>query len=321
MKPKFVRLANRQKMTNSADLATAYAYCLRLANSHYENFPVASFLLPARLRKAVSVIYAFARTADDIADEGDATETERLAALSEYEHQLTLIDQARTQHENYHSESAIFIALNDVIEQYALPVTLFEDLLSAFQQDVTQKRYQTDNEVADYCRRSANPIGRLLLQLHSQPNSLQLKQSDAICTALQLVNFYQDIQQDLYENDRLYLPLADFVKVRLSEECLFESKSTKLAPIIRDKYKNIHTLFSDGFALGFQLQGRFGWEIRTVTLTGIATLRLLSLQEDDDLYSRPRLSKFQIFTQAILALLPNVYRYYSQSSLKKISLA
>ena len=299
-------------MTNSSDLAAAYDFCLQLANKHYENFPVASFLLPAHLRKAVGVIYAFARTADDIADEGDATDTQRLDALTNYEQQLSSIEQA-----NFQGDSAIFIALNDVIKQYALPVSLFQDLLSAFRQDVLQARYQTDSDIRDYCRRSANPIGRLLLHLHGKPSALQLKQSDAICTALQRVNFYQDIQQDLHENDRIYIPLDDFSKAGLSEKSLFVSNSTEVSPIIREKYQNTHNLFLDGYELGSQLYGRLGWEIRTVTLTGLLALRQLSLQDNSDLYSRPRLSKIQIITQSILALSPTVYRYYCQRYLNK----
>jgi squalene synthase HpnC len=302
-----------EKMTKSTELAEAYDYCLNLAHSHYENFPVASLLLPRHLRKAICVIYAFSRTADDIADEGNATPLQRLNALAEYEQQLSSIEQG-----NYQGNSAIFIALQDVIQSHDLPITLLYDLLSAFQQDITQHRYQNDDAIYDYCRRSANPIGRLLLHLHGEPTKHELKQSDAICTALQLINFYQDIQQDLYENDRIYIPLDDFIRHGLTTTSLHDTDSHKTAPILREKLQTVHTLFSSGFKLGDALHGRFGWEIRIVTLMGIVTLNKLSSRSDHDLYSRPRLSKYHFALYATLALSPRIYCYFSQKYLNKV---
>ena len=164
---------------SSVELNSAYEYCQRLARHHYENFPVASLLLPKRLRQPISVIYAFARTADDIADEGDASDQQRLQALTDYQQQLVAIEQGL-----YQGQSPVFIALNDVIARYQLPIQLFYDLLSAFTQDVSQQRYQTDADILDYCRRSANPVGRLLLHLDSETSQQQLEQSDAICTPI-----------------------------------------------------------------------------------------------------------------------------------------
>lgn len=300
-------------MTHSPELVAAYDYCQQLANNHYENFPVASILLPAHLRQAVSVIYAFARTADDIADEGNVFPQKRLANLAEYEQQLALISQ-----ENYHGSSPLFLALSDVIKRYKLPIVLFQDLLSAFRQDVTLKRYPNEHAINDYCRRSANPIGRLLLLLNGEPSQLDLIQSDAICTALQLINFYQDIQQDLHEHNRIYIPEKDFAKFGLTASALLETDSSKLAPILREKYRYIQVLFSEGFHLGYRVRGRLGWEIRTLILSGMLTLKKLSSQYDHALYSRPRLSKHQLLAQSILALSPKIYQNYCQYSLNKM---
>lgn len=301
-------------MMLSPDLITAYAYCQQLTQSHYENFPVASILLPKRLRQAISVIYAFARTADDIADEGDATSEQRQDALAQYDHNLALIAARQ-----YQGGSPIFTALNDVIQQHALPVSLFQDLLSAFRQDITQKRYQTKEDVEDYCRRSANPVGRLLLHLNAQASALHLSQSDAICTALQLVNFYQDIKQDLVESDRIYIPLSDFDRFSLPESAIFDDDSTVLTPLIRAQYQKIHALFIAGVELGSNCRGRLGWEIRTITLTGLTTLKRLSAQNNDDLYSRPRLSKATLLKLACCASLRPIYSIYCQQLLKQIA--
>ena len=301
-------------MTHPTKLAEAYDYCLKLAHSHYENFPVASFLLPRHLRKAVGALYAFARTADDIADEGDAPADERLRRLDEYQQQLLLIEQTA-----YQGDAAIFIALNDVIHRYNLPIYLLQDLLSAFRQDVIQKRYQDDDAVLDYCRCSANPIGRLLLHLNDKPTEAELKLSDAVCTALQLINFYQDIQQDLHERDRLYLPLDDFTALNLTEKSLFDVNSANLASIIRKKYKLAENLFREGLSLGQTLRGRLGWEVRIVTLMGIVILKKLSSQSDQALYTRPYLSKYHFSKYAILALFPSIYHYFSQKYLNSIS--
>ena len=301
-------------MTRPIKLAEAYDYCIKLAHSHYENFPVASFLLPRHLRKVVSVIYAFARTADDIADEGDTLDEERLQRLDEYQQQLSLIDQ-----KNYQGDAAIFIALNDVVHRYGLPIYLLQDLLSAFRQDVIQKRYQDDEAVLDYCQRSANPIGRLLLHLNNKSTETELKQSDAVCTALQLINFYQDIQQDLHERNRVYLPLDDFASLNLTEKSLFDVNSTNFAPILRKKYQLAENLLCEGLPLGQMLRGRLGWEVRVVTLMGIVILKKLSAQSDEALYTRPHLSKHHFLLYASLALFPSIYRYFSQKYLRNIS--
>jgi squalene synthase HpnC len=300
-------------MISSSELNSAYGYCQRLARRHYENFPVASLLLPKRLRQPISVIYAFARTADDIADEGDANNQQRLQALADYQQQLAAIEQG-----SYQGQSPVFIALNDVIARYQLPLQLFYDLLSAFTQDVSQQRYQTDDEVLDYCRRSANPIGRLLLHLGDETSQQQLEQSDAVCTALQLINFYQDLKQDLLENDRLYLPLGDLTQAGLTEYDLKTENTLEIAPIFRKKYLSVHNLLVENTHLGESVNGRLGWEIRTITLAGLFTLKKLSAQNDHNLVSRPRLSKWLLFSLTCAALWSPFYRQTCQVTLKQI---
>lgn len=272
--------------TNETQLNQAYDYCQQLAKSHYENFPVASILLPKRLRKPISVIYAFARTADDFADEGDASQTERLQQLDNYSRAIQQIND-----NNYHGSDPIFIALADVIKHHQLPVNLFNDLLSAFKQDVVKSRYANFDEVLDYCTRSANPVGRLLLHLVGQSSEEQLKQSDNVCTALQLINFYQDIVQDYTESDRIYIPQNELAKAGLKEQDLINPDSQKIAPLIRSLYQRTEQIMADGFELGVHLSGRMGWEVRAMTLGGVFTLDKLMGQDDDGLLTRPRISR------------------------------
>src|SRR5262245_17285007 len=161
-----------------------------MSAGHYENFPVASLALPARLRPAVRTIYRFARSADDFADEGNDPPSERLARLTAYRAELAGIAAGRQ------SEAPLFIALAAVVRQHGLTLQPFDDLLDAFMQDVVKQRYANFGEVLDYCRRSANPVGALMLQLFGAADAVNLRRSDAICTALQLINFWQDVALD-----------------------------------------------------------------------------------------------------------------------------
>jgi squalene synthase HpnC len=174
---------------------------------HYENFPVASLLLPKRLRRPVEAIYRFARAADDIADEGDATDAQRLQGLAEFAEALDRIERGE------HPAQADFAELAAVIHAWRLPVALFRDLLDAFAQDVVTRRYADYPQLLDYCRRSANPVGRLLLHLVGRADAENLRRSDCICSALQLVNFWQDIAID-WQKERVYLPQADLERFR-----------------------------------------------------------------------------------------------------------
>ena len=175
---------------------------IRVSVGHYENFPVASLLVPARLRPAVVAIYRFARAADDLADEGDAPAAARVAALDAFDAELDRIERGET------PSGEPFPALASAIREHGLPYAPFHDLVSAFRQDVTVARYANFDEVRDYCRRSADPVGRLLLALYRAQSPANLAASDAICTGLQLTNFWQDIAID-WQKNRVYLPQDD----------------------------------------------------------------------------------------------------------------
>ena len=175
---------------------------------HYENFPVASWLLPARLRPPIEAIYGFARGADDVADEGDASDAERLAGLDAYRRALDAIESGR-------APEARFAAIARAVADYRLPVQLLRDLVDAFRQDVVKKRYGTFDELMDYARRSANPVGRLLLHLFEETG--RSRESDLICSSLQVINFWQDVAID-WRKGRVYIPQEDLVRFGVSEE-------------------------------------------------------------------------------------------------------
>lgn len=294
------------------NLEQAYQFCQELAQSHYENFPVASVLLPKKLRRPISVIYAFARTADDFADEGDASQQQRLNQLDAYS---TALREITTK--SYQGSNPIFIALADVIVQHQLPIKLFEDLLDAFKQDVIKDRYQDFDQVLDYCSRSADPVGRLLLLLSNKPIQIQLQQSDAICSALQLINFYQDIVQDMTESNRIYIPVDELEQFNITEQQLTDinSNTTTLSPLLRLQYQRAKELMLQGYQLGTGLNGRIGWEIRAMTLGGVMTLSLLISQADDSLLKRPRLSKWTLFKIMLMSMSKRYYSYKAEQLL------
>jgi len=269
-------------------LIQAYTYCEQLAKSHYENFPVASILLPKHLRLPVSVIYAFARSADDFADEGDLTPTERYELLANYHQELDNIQHAKS------SNHPIFIALADVIQQFNLPLELFHDLLNAFEQDIETKSYQNFEQILDYCRQSANPVGRLLLYLNNQASAENLSYSDHICTGLQLINFLQDIQQDYLENQRFYIAQDDMQSFQLNDQKLgaFIQSNTQLTGQVKQLYdsqlKKTRDIFMAGKPLIKNLNGRFGFEIRAIFYGGLCILN--KLDEIQYLSKRPRLN-------------------------------
>ena len=273
---------------NKETLQNAYAECLELANSHYENFPVASRLLPKHLRLPIAVIYAFARRADDFADEGDLSDEERIAALTDYGTKLDLIEQGQQ------VDDSTFIALADVIKQHELPISLFHDLLTAFKMDVTKARYANFGEVMEYCRYSANPVGRLLLYLNKATSPQNLGASDAICSALQLTNFLQDISQDHEESDRIYIPQDEMKQFGVSEDDIrnkITNNSTRR--LIEFQIRRTVKLMQAGAPLGKVLKGRMGLELRMTIMGGSRILQKLN-QQHDDIFSRPRLNKWDI---------------------------
>lgn len=248
---------------------------------HYENFPVASFLLPRRLRRPVLLIYAFARTADDFADEGDDPPAERLRNLGLYQRELDLIE------DNRRPQIPLFVDLKEVIGQYRLPVGLFRDLLSAFSQDVVKDRYADFPEVMDYCRRSANPVGRLLLHLFGATSETNLAYADNICTSLQLINFLQDVESD-YRRNRVYFPLDEMHQFGITEQQISTADTSgNWTEFMRFEIDRATNMLSAGAPLGAVLPGRIGLELRTIVCGGMRILEKLRAIDGDVFRRRP----------------------------------
>jgi len=276
-------------------IAEAYDACTKLARAHYENFPVGR-LVPKKMQPHVHAVYAFARHADDLADEGYAgsaqaqgardvmTPEQRLAALDDWERQLCSPPGTPGLH-------FIFLALHQTIRELDLPLGLFTDLLSAFKQDVVKRRYANFAEVLDYCRRSANPVGRLVLLLHGHREEELHLLADHICTGLQLANFWQDVGVDL-EKDRIYLPEDDRKKYGVIEDVLF-------ARLVNDNFRKLiafqvdrtQGIFDRGAPLTKKLRGLLRLEIRLTWLGGTTILRKIEALKYDTLNHRPTVGK------------------------------
>jgi squalene synthase HpnC len=290
----------------AASVAEAYAECTRLARDHYENFPVGR-LVPRGMQRHVHAVYAFARCADDLADEGYAgskpgardvlTPEERIAALDDWEAQL--LSPRGTPHLHF-----IFTALHETMRELDLPLGLFTDLLSAFRQDVLKSRYADFDEVLDYCRRSANPIGRLVLLLHAVREEELHRLSDHICTGLQLANFWQDVSVDL-EKDRIYLPEDDRLRFGVSEDQLFGRKAgPEYRALLRFQVERTQQIFDAGKPLTRRLRGLLRLEIRLTWLGGVEILRKIQRQDFDTLTRRPKIGKadmLRLFGRALVS--------------------
>ena len=252
---------------------------------HYENFPVASLLCPPALRPAVEAIYAFARTADDIADEGEATPGERLAALAAYRESLAAAAAGRPPSH----WPQVFAPLAAAIERHRLPVELLDALLDAFIQDVTVSRYAERPALLDYCRRSANPVGRLLLHLYGIGGADNLARSDAICTALQLANFWQDLGGDA-QRGRLYAPEADCRRHGVDPGALLAGRDSEAVHrLVLDLVVWARGLMRFGAPLVHAVPGRAGWELRLVVQGGLRILERIERLEGATLKHRPKL--------------------------------
>ncbi len=266
----------------------AYARCLDIAQRHYENFPVASRLLPRRARPHIAAIYAFARIADDFADEGTRSPAARLALLDDWQtrlHKAVLAPKS----EDDSDASAIFHALGDSIRRCNLDVQLFDDLLSAFRQDVNVRRYETWDDVLDYCRRSANPVGRLVLRVNGYRDERLDACSDAVCTALQLTNFWQDLEVDL-KKDRLYVPLSE---VQAAGADIEDLRRFRLTPewrrVMEAAGARTRALFAAGRPVADSVRGRLRWELRATWLGGMRILDRLAAGGYDVFTARPKL--------------------------------
>ncbi len=282
-------------------LESAYRHCQRLARSHYENFPVASVLLPRAVRAPVAVIYAFARTADDFADEGDLPAPVRLSRLLAFGKDLDAALAGGS------VPDPVLTATADIIRQHGLPAGLFHDLLTAFRMDVTKRRYADFAEVMGYCRCSANPVGRLILHLTGEDSPGNLVESDAVCSALQLINFLQDMTQDYHENGRIYLPENEMRRFGVVEAHIRDGRTDDaMRGLFRHQIGRARHLMLTGAPLGSRLGGRLGLEIRTIIAGGLQIAdRLAAL--DEDVFARPRLTamdRLRIVWQSLRRNLP-----------------
>lgn len=293
----FAPTSRYYRVMSNQSLERAYAHCLTIARGHYENFPVASYLLPRHLRQPIAAIYAFARGADDIADEGAAPPEARLAELEVWRQRLEAISAGEAM------EEPVFIALADTITRHHLPLQPFFDLLKAFGHDVRVKRYGNFDALLNYCRHSADPVGRLLLHLYGEASERNLADSDKICTALQLINFYQDLKQDYAENGRIYIPEDEMRRFGVSEAHFQQALGdAAMAELFQHQLRRARALLLAGAPLGGRLKGRFGLEIRLIVQGGLRVLAHLEAHKASP-FARPRLRPLDIWLMLYAAVL------------------
>jgi len=248
---------------------------------HYENFPVASILMPRRLRRPVAAIYHFARAADDIADEGDLSDGERLRQLDALRDELARIAAGDA------PETPLMQNLAIEIKQFFLPMQPLYDLLEAFSQDVVKKRHADYAELMDYCRRSANPVGRLLLHLYEEATAVNIGYSDAICTSLQLINFWQDVARD-WAMGRVYLPLDELAQFGVTESQIAQQTCNEnWRNLMKFQVDRARTLMLQGAPLGSILTGRIGLEMRMIIAGGLRILDKIEAADYDVFHHRP----------------------------------
>ena len=270
------------------NIDSAYEDALEFVKNHYENFPLASFLIPKSLRKHVALIYWFARTADDIADEGEMKSEERLKKLEEFENRLTELLNG-----NY--SNPFELALHSTIETKNLSPENFYNLLKAFKQDIIKKRYDDFSDLLNYCHNSANPVGRLILELNDIKNDEAFYYSDKICSALQLTNFWQDTLID-FQKGRIYYPADEMEKFGVTEK-VFELKENNLnlQALVKHNIQRTNQLFEEGKNLIEFLHGRLKFEIKWTILGGEAILKKIESSDFNVLNLRPKLSKKDFF--------------------------
>ncbi len=262
----------------------AYNTAIDFAKSHYENFPVVSFLVPEELQKHIAIIYWFARTADDIADEGNLSDQERILKLDQFQNDFSEALKGNP-------KSPYEIALANTIDQKNLNPQNFFNLLKAFRQDITKKRYSSFEELLNYCKHSADPVGRLILELYNIRNEDAIIFSDKICTALQLTNFYQDLSID-YSKGRIYLPVDEMEKFDVDEK-MFELKqnSLNLKQLLKFSLDRTENMLNEGKGLLRFLNGRLKYEIKWTILGGLETLNKIKNIDYDVIHLRPSLTK------------------------------
>ena len=262
-----------------------------MAVDHYENFPVASLLLPRRLRTPVQDIYRFARSADDIADEGDAPPAVRLDELGRFRTALARIQAGPSSFDRDDALAPIFAPLAHTIRQHALPFEPFFDLLSAFEQDVGTCRYRDDDALFDYCSRSANPVGLLMLHLYDAATPRNIELSNHVCTGLQLTNFWQDVAID-WRKSRVYLPAASMARHGVTEDHIArQCNDGAWRSLMSDQTNQARDLLVAGLPLARRLGGRIGFELNLVILGGLRILERLNQLNYDVFRQRPVLRK------------------------------
>jgi len=302
--PQTIRLA----FAPTTDLASAEQYTRRLAHSHYENFSVVSLLLPRRLRQDFCNVYAFCRTADDLADElgNPASSLDYLRAFRE---------QARSMYAG-HAKAAIFVALEKTVRRHGIPPEPFLDLIDAFEQDQRVSRYETFEQVVDYCRRSADPVGRLVLYMCGHGDAERQRLSDKTCTALQLANFWQDVRRDLLERDRIYLPAESMRRFGVDEQQVREGITAGHADrafrnLIRFEVERTESMFAEGGKLVSMLEPSVRGQVGLFADGGLAILRAIRRQGFDTLARRPVLSRSQkgrlVFSALAAAVTANLF--------------
>jgi squalene synthase HpnC len=270
----------------------ALQFCEKLAREHYENFPVASLLTPREKRPYVYAIYSFARIADDFADEPGFSTAERIDSLVEWEEQLVEAYRGQAHH-------PVFIALREAVDRFEMPMELFQALLRAFRSDVTTNRYETFDDVLDYCANSANPVGRLVLLLHNYRSEALMELSDSVCSALQLTNFWQDVSVDL-KKDRVYIPLEDIREFGYSEEELFQLRhSQAFKDLMCYQVDRTRELFREGRPLLQEVGKDLRLELRLTWNGGMQILRKIERSDYNVFAKRPTLS---LFDKALLLI-------------------
>jgi phytoene synthase len=276
------------------ELKAAYAACLNDARRHYENFPVASLLVPRSQRPHIAAVYAFARAADDFADEGQRSIAERHRLIDGWLRRVRVAactaapGPTLEPGEPGHTHE-IFAAIGATIREKALPIQLLEDLLSAFRQDVTVSRYASWNDLLDYCRRSANPVGRLVLRIAGHDDPQLDAWSDAICTGLQLTNFWQDVKAD-FDRGRIYLPEEELHAHGASVDALVNGRiDERWALALASAARRTRALFEAGLPLCDAVRGRLKYELRATWLGGTRVLARLEAAKFDVIRERPTL--------------------------------
>ncbi len=268
---------------SNGSVEDAYRFCEHLAFSHYENFPVASRFIPRQKRKHVAAVYAFARIADDYADEPGMMPEERMQKLQDWEEQLSQCYKGV-------ATRPVFVALADTVRRFEIPQILFLDLLTAFRSDVTVRRYESFEDILAYCRNSANPVGRLVLLLFGYKDEKMAVWSDRICTALQLANFWQDLSIDL-DKDRVYIPLEDLRKFNLGVQ---DIRQKRFSPAFRDlmefEVQRTRDLFEQGKPLLANIGKDLSLEMKLTWLGGTHILEKITRLDYNVLNRRPTLS-------------------------------